>query len=150
MTSSRPRFDWQTLYRLDCQVGSFRKARNWTLHELEAISGVPYNSIWRMERGDIPKLTQAYKLACAFDTTVYTLWNIPLSKRAGRHAENKALTLRGIREEQGWSLGVFSQMSGIPESRLSAIERGKMPTLEMAFRLAHAFGVSVYQLWKPE
>lgn len=149
MTSSHPQFDWKRLYRLDCQISSFRKKRNWTPKKLSAISGLPYNSVWRMERGDVPKLADAYKVACAFDTTVYELWSVPVSNQVVRHAGTKALTLRELREERGWSQVEFSQMCGIDEFWISLFERGKMPTLEMAFRLAHVFGVSVYQLWTP-
>lgn len=142
--------DQPQVFRLVSQVRGFRKQRKWTLKKLSKMSGVPYASIWRMEKGDVPKLINAYKVARALQATVYKLWNVPLSGQTLRHANTEELTVHELRKKQGWSLDTFSQLSGVSRTTLYEIEDGRIPTLAVAFRIAALLRVSVYQLWKPE
>lgn len=138
------------LYRLENQVRSFRKQRKWTLKKLSELSGVPHPSIWRMEKGDVPKLINAYKVAHALQVTVYKIWNISLGEQSLQRGNPEALTVHELRNKQGWSLDTFSQLTGVSRTTLYEVEDGRIPNLEVAFRIAAAFRVSVYQLWKPD
>jgi len=138
------------VHRLVSQVRFVRKQRKWTLKKLSKMSGVPHGSIWRMEKGDVPKLINAYKVARALQATVYKLWNIPLSGQALRHAKTDEFTVHELRKKQGWSLDKLSQLTGISRTTLHDVEDGRIPTLEVAFQIAGALRVSVYQLWKPD
>jgi DNA-binding XRE family transcriptional regulator len=40
-------------------------------------------------------------------------------------------------------------LSRIPTTTLFAIEKGQIPKLENAVKIAAALGVSVYQIWRP-
>lgn len=132
------------------QVRSFRRQRKWKLKKLSKMSGVPISSIWRMEEGYPPKLINAYKVARALQATVYKLWNIPLSGQDLRHTKSEALTVYELRMKQGWTLDTLCQLSGVSRTTLHDVEEGRIPTLEVAFRIASALHVSVYQLWTPE
>jgi transcriptional regulator with XRE-family HTH domain len=55
--------------------------------------------------------------------------------------------LRAIRAGRDWSLDDLARASGVSRSMLSQIERGRAnPTLAVAFRIAHAFGLSLGEL----
>ena len=52
--------------------------------------------------------------------------------------------LKNLRTERGWSLDVLANASGVSRSMLSQIERNQAnPTLNVAFRIARAFGMSL-------
>jgi transcriptional regulator with XRE-family HTH domain len=138
-----------TVYRPVSQVRSFRKQRKWTLKKLSKMSGVSISSIWHMEAGNSPKLANAYKVARALEATVYKLWNVPLGGQALRSAKTEALTVHELRKKHGWSLDTFSELSGVSRTTLHEVEEGRIPTLEVAFRIATLLHISVYQLWNP-
>jgi transcriptional regulator with XRE-family HTH domain len=75
-------------------IRELRKKKNWTIRELADISGVPYKVLWRMERGDDPKLKHAYKVANAFQLTVYKVWRIPPSGEGQGTTEAKTMSSR--------------------------------------------------------
>jgi transcriptional regulator with XRE-family HTH domain len=129
------------------KIRNVRKQKTWTLKKLSEVSGVPYNSIWRMERGDVPGLIFAYRVADALRTTVYELWGIPPSGHAMGKAKTKQFSVRELRKNRGWSLDALSELSGVSKSTIFSIEQGHTPTLETAVRIAAVLGVSVYQLW---
>ena len=129
------------------KVCNARKQEQWTLKELSEVSGVPYNSIWRMERGDAPGLIFAYRVADALHTTVYELWSIPPSGHTMGKAKREHFSVRELRKNRGWSLDILSELSGVSKSTLFSIEEGRTPTLKTGVRIAAALGVSVYQLW---
>ncbi|HJN10382.1 MAG: XRE family transcriptional regulator [Pirellulaceae bacterium] len=55
--------------------------------------------------------------------------------------------VREMRKNQGWTLQSLSEKSGVSRSMLSQIERGTAnPTLGVAFRIAHAFGITLGDL----
>jgi transcriptional regulator with XRE-family HTH domain len=55
--------------------------------------------------------------------------------------------LRALRAQRAWSLDDLARGSGVSRSMLSQIERGRAnPTLAVAFRIAHAFGLSLAEL----
>jgi transcriptional regulator with XRE-family HTH domain len=124
-----------------------RKQKKWTLKQLAKVSGVPYNSIWRMERGDAPGLVFAYKVADALQTTVYELWGIPPSGHEMGNAKTKQFSVREFRKNRGWPLDILSELSGVSKSTIFSVEEGHTPTLATAVRIAAALGLSVYQLW---
>ncbi len=55
--------------------------------------------------------------------------------------------VKSLRKNQDWTLEVLSAASGVSRSMLSQIERGKAnPTLAVACRIAHAFGITIGEL----
>lgn len=55
--------------------------------------------------------------------------------------------VRELRKQKGWTLEQLAALSGVSRSMLSQIERGHAnPTLGVAFRVAHAFGLSLGDL----
>jgi transcriptional regulator with XRE-family HTH domain len=132
------------------RIRALRKQKNWTVKRLAEISGVPYKPVWRIDRGDNPKLQNAYKVASAFQLTVYELWGIAPTGKSGQEAESKILSMRELREKRGWSFDRLRNLSSVKKNTLYRVENGQEPSLESAVRIAAAFGVSVYQMWKPE
>src|SRR6266404_4057472 len=74
--------DRQRDHPLKGKIYEFRKRNKWTLKDLSRLSGIPFNTVWRMEQGYGTALRNAYKLADAFQLTIYELWNIPPSGAA--------------------------------------------------------------------
>jgi transcriptional regulator with XRE-family HTH domain len=134
---------------LKSKIHELRKEKKWTLKHLSALSGVPYNTIWRMERGSGTSVTNAYKIAAAFQVTVYELWSIPPSGTIPVPNEVDVSSVIELRLKRGWRLRDLAELSGIPTTTLFAIEKGQIPKLENAVRIAVALGVSVYQIWRP-
>ena len=132
------------------KIYELRKEKKWSLKQLSALSGVPYNAIWRMERGYGTSVMNAYKVAAAFQLTVYELWFIPPSGTIPVPNEADASSVTELRLKRGWRLRELAELSRIPPSTLFAIERGQIPKLENAVRIAAALGVSLYQIWKPQ
>lgn len=139
-----------TEHPLRSKIYELRKERKWTLKHLSALSGVPYNTIWRMERGSGTAVTNAYKVAGAFQLTVYELWSIPPSGAIPVPNEADVSSLTELRLRRSWRLRDLAELSRIPTTTLFAIEKGQIPKLENAVRIAAALGVSVDQIWKPQ
>jgi transcriptional regulator with XRE-family HTH domain len=134
---------------LRSKIYDLRKERKWTLKKLSALSGVPYNTIWRMEGGSGTAVTNAYKVAAAFQLTVYELWPIPPNSTIPASNAADVSSVTELRLKRGWRLRDLAELSRIPTTTLFAIEKGQIPKLENAVRIAAALGVSVYQIWKP-
>ena len=155
MYRQRIMYLWQLLsgrqkgHLLRSRIQTYRKQKNWTIRRLSAISGVAYKLVWDMEHGRTPRLTNAYKVASAFELTVYELWEIPCSAPEVDAAKFEFAALRDQREARQWSLDTLAEMSGVPKNTIYRIENGQVPSLESAVRIAAALEVSVYQLWKP-
>lgn len=132
------------------KVYELRKEKKWTLKHLSALSGVPYNTIWRMERGSGTSVTNAYKVAAAFQLTVYELWSIPQNWPIPVPNEANRSSVTELRLKRGWRLRDLAELSRVPPTTLFGIEKGQIPKLETAVRIAAALGVSVYQIWKPQ
>ncbi len=59
--------------------------------------------------------------------------------------------LRVLRAERSWSQGELSQHLGVSRQAINAIETGKHdPSLELAFRLAGLFGLTIEEIFAPE
>jgi transcriptional regulator with XRE-family HTH domain len=138
-----------TEHPLRSNIYELRKERKWTLKHLSALSGVPYNTIWRIERGSGTSVTNAYKVAAAFQLTVYELWSIPPSGTIPFPNEADVSSVTELRLQRGWRLRDLAELSRIPTTTLFAIEKGQIPKLENAVRIAAALDLSVYQIWKP-
>lgn len=54
-----------------------REARGWSLDTFAAMSGVPKNTIYRIENGQVPNLASAARIAAALGVSVYQLWKPP-------------------------------------------------------------------------
>ena len=134
---------------LRSKIYKLRKEKKWSLKHLSALSGVPYNTIWRMERGSGTSVMNAYKVAAAFQLTVYDLWLIPPSGTIPAPNDADVSSVTELRLKRGWGLRDLAELSRIPPSTLFAIEKGQIPKLENALRIAAALEVSVYQIWKP-
>lgn len=62
-----------------------------------------------------------------------------------------AARLRGLREQQGWSLEQLAERSGVSRSNISNIERGQSsPTAVVLDKLATALGVPLASLFTSE
>lgn len=125
-----------------------REQRNWSLQRLSIESGIPVNTLWRMESGYGVALRNAFKVADAFRLTIYEVWDIPLREQPKPDARELAGNgVRELRLKHGWRLRDLAEASGVSKTTLAEIERGHMPTLKNAVRIASAFGVSVYAIW---
>ena len=114
------------------------------------MSGVPVNAVWRMERGYGASLTNAFKIAEAFQLTVYDVWGIPRGEThqpTKAHIESGVSTVRELRLKRGWLLRDLSRLSGVSKTTLARIEDGHSPSLQNAAQIAAALGVSLYQIW---
>jgi putative transcriptional regulator len=57
--------------------------------------------------------------------------------------------IRELRLEKRWSQGQVAQKTGVARQTINAIENSRsVPTLELALKLAQAFGRSVEQLFE--
>ncbi len=135
---------------LRSKIHELRKEKKWSLKHLSALSGVPYNTIWRMERVSGTSVTNAYKVAAAFQLTVYELWSIPPSGTIPVPNEADVSSVTELRLKRGWRLRDLAELSRIPTTTLFAIEKRQIPKLENAVRIAAAVGVSVYQIWRSD
>ena len=138
-----------TEHPLRSKVHELRREKKWSLKHVSALSGIPYNTIWRMERGSGTAVTNAYKVAAAFQLTVYELWSIPPSGIIPVPNEADVSSVTELRLKHGWRLRDLVELSRVPTATLFAIEKGQIPKLENAVKIAAALGVSVYQIWKP-
>ena len=142
------RFDGSTECPLKNRIHDFRKQNRWTLKKLAKVSGIPHNTIWRMEQGRGTKLDNAYKVATAFHITVYELYpalstdTISVVKRGDVHS------VRDLRLKRNWGLRELAEASGVSSTTLCYVEKGYVPKVDKAIKIAAALDVSVYQIWR--
>jgi putative transcriptional regulator len=56
--------------------------------------------------------------------------------------------IRLLRAEQGWSQGELADRVGVSRNSINSVENGKFdPSLPLAFRIAHAFGLAVEEVF---
>ena len=131
------------------KIHVYRKEKKWTLKKLAELSGVRFNTVWRIENGYSTALKNAYRIANVFQTTIYDLWDIPPSGDLVASGKTRTLSPAELRSQRGWVLDDLSKLSGVSKTTLFHVERGHTPALEIAVKIARAFGVSVYNIWKP-
>ena len=69
------------------------------------------------------------------------------SGRAARWAQYIGEQVRMLRNERGWTQQELARLSGLPQSHISRIEKGRLSASAMTVdRLAKAFGVEVSKL----
>jgi transcriptional regulator with XRE-family HTH domain len=132
------------------RIRYLRREREWTLRKLSEISGISMNALWRMEKGGLPMLPRAFQIAKAFQLTIYDLWDVPAPVGCAPSYVAllpNTLKIRALRDAQGWQLADLAKLTCIPKSTLSQIERGALPSLKNAVRIAAALGASVDELW---
>jgi len=131
------------------KIYEFRKRKRWTLKRLSKLSGIPLNTVWRMEKGYGVTLRNAFTIAAIFGLSVYDLWNIgPAGVSAGLFVHEPA-SIRKLRRRRRWGLRELANVSGVSKTTLSIVESGHTPTLENAAKIAAALNVSLYDIWKP-
>lgn len=83
------------------RIRQLRRERRWTLRRLCQLSGVPVNTICRMEGGNGTTLRNALRIAGAFQLFVYEIWETPprseTDSKNRRGANGPALTVHGLR-----------------------------------------------------
>ena len=131
------------------KIYEFRKRKRWTLNKLSQLSGIPLNTIWRMEKGHGVTLRNAFTIAKLFGLTVYDLWEITPSATPDETSARRVTSVRKLRLERHWRLDDLAKSCGVSKTTLSAAESGHTPTLENAARIAAALNVSIYDIWKP-
>nr|WP_237437387.1 helix-turn-helix transcriptional regulator [Alteraurantiacibacter aestuarii] len=56
-----------------------------------------------------------------------------------------------LRAEKGWSQAELADQVGVSRNSVNSIENGKFdPSLPLAFRIAHAFGLTVEEVFDKE
>jgi putative transcriptional regulator len=56
--------------------------------------------------------------------------------------------IRLLRAEKGWSQGELADRVGVSRNSINSVENGKFdPSLPLAFRIAHAFGLAVEEVF---
>jgi len=56
--------------------------------------------------------------------------------------------IRLLRAEKGWSQADLADQVGVSRNSVNSVENGKFdPSLPLAFRIAHAFGLSVEEVF---
>ena len=105
-----------------------------------------------MESGRNTTLRNALRIAGAFQLSVYEIWETSSSSQGGSknrgRANGPALTVHQLRADRGWRLYDLSGISGASMSTVASVEKGRLPTLNNALRIASAFGVSVHEIWR--
>ena len=132
---------------MQSKIYEFRKRKHWTLEKLSQLTGIPVNTVWRMERGYGVTLKNAFIMAQIFEVTVYDLWDIVPAGIPPRIA-GPVHSIRKLRRNRRWALDDLAKASGVSKSTLSVAESGHTPTLENAAKIAASLGVSIYQIWK--
>jgi transcriptional regulator with XRE-family HTH domain len=135
---------------LKCKIYDLRKQNKWSLKDVAQLSGIPLNTVWRMERGYGATLRNAFKIASVFGATIYDLWSIPPSGSGLEPNEQTRLSVSELRQQRHWRLSDLAKLAGISKSTLFHIENGHTPTLGNAVKVAAALNVSVYHIWKPQ
>lgn len=136
-------------YELKNNIHELRKQNRWTLKKLAKVSGIPYNTLWRMERGRGARLENAYKVAAAFQVTVYDLYPILPTKAVPVAKGEDVCSVLELRLKHNWTLRQLATASGVSVTALCSAEKGFPPKVDKAIKIAAALGVSVYQIWKP-
>jgi transcriptional regulator with XRE-family HTH domain len=131
------------------KIYEFRKRKRWTLKKLSQLSGIPLNTVWRMEKGYGVTLNNAFAISAIFEVSVYELWNIGPSAIPVVPPSGRVTSIRNLRLKRHWALDDLAKASGVSKSTLSVTESGHTPTLENAAKISAALGVSIYQIWKP-
>ena len=92
------------------------------------------------------------RVATAFQLSVYEIWETVAPSEAesskGKGGNAPALSVRGLRAKRGWRLYDLSNVSGVSISTVASVEKGRLPTLNNALRIASALGVSVHEIWR--
>jgi len=58
--------------------------------------------------------------------------------------------LRILREAQGWTQGELAQRLDVSRQTVNALETGRYdPSLPLAFRIAHLFGLTIEEIFFP-
>jgi transcriptional regulator with XRE-family HTH domain len=131
------------------KIYEFRKRKRWTLKRLSKLSGIPLNTVWRMEKGYGVTLRNAFTIAAIFGVSVYELWDIvPAGVSAGMFVKDIA-SIRQLRRRRRWGLHQLANATGVSKTTLSIVESGHRPTLENAAKIAAALNVSIYDIWRP-
>lgn len=128
-------------------IRDLRKQNRWTLKKLAKMSGIPYNTIWRMERGRGTQLENAYKVATAFHVTVYELYPTLSTGDISVVKGGEVHSVRELRLKRHWGLRDLAEASGVSSTTLCYVEKGYIPKVDKAIKIAAALGVSVYQIW---
>ena len=56
--------------------------------------------------------------------------------------------IRLLRAEKGWSQGELADRVGVSRNSINSVENGKFdPSLPLAFRIAHEFGLAVEEVF---
>jgi len=56
--------------------------------------------------------------------------------------------IRLLRAEKGWSQAELAEQVGVSRNSINSVENGKFdPSLPLAFRIAHAFGLTVEEVF---
>jgi putative transcriptional regulator len=56
--------------------------------------------------------------------------------------------IRLLRAEKNWSQGDLADQVGVSRNSINSVENGKFdPSLPLAFRIAHAFGLAVEEVF---
>ena len=56
--------------------------------------------------------------------------------------------IRLLRAEKGWSQGELAEQVGVSRNSVNSVENGTFdPSLPLAFRIAHAFGLTVEEVF---
>lgn len=97
------------------------------------------------------RLHNAYKIANAFQLTIYDLWDIPqVGNPANAEKHGAGLkTVRELRLGRRWRLQDLADVSGVSKAALVNIEKGHIPTLKSGLKVAVALGVSIHEIWRP-
>jgi DNA-binding XRE family transcriptional regulator len=105
-----------------------------------------------MESGSGTTLRNALQIAAAFQLSVYEVWETDApsetTSKNGIGANAPALSVRGLRAKRRWRLYDLSNVSGVSMSTVASVEKGRLPTLNNALRIASAFGVSMHEIWR--
>jgi putative transcriptional regulator len=57
-------------------------------------------------------------------------------------------SIRLLRAERGWSQAELADNVGVSRNSINSVENGKFdPSLPLAFRIAHAFGLAVEEVF---
>lgn len=129
------------------RIRELRRERKWTLLRLSTKSGISVRILHRIEHGGIPKLAMALQLAHVFKLTVYEIWCIPTPPTAEvTHPGFERIRVAALRQARNLSIADLATLAGIRKATLYEFERGWLPNLHNALRVAAALQVSVHEL----
>lgn len=130
------------------QVRELRENRGLSVADLAEISGVPAETIKRIEAGQVlPTAEEIKKLAEALN---YPL-ELPLAANKGFSPVSLGWQIRKTRCEQGLSVTEFAEKAGVSPGLISQIEGGyTVPLLETLEAIARCLNVSLASLLTEE